>query len=98
MQAHPTFEVSPTAGCVALFAARTKLAVVGVIAAVAGNAIAANRCCILSCGCCLLVATLAADFAVCAFEPVFGLGVMVETPDGPGSGVVAGVAAHTKFL
>lgn len=96
--AHPTFEVSPATDRMTLFAACAELAVVGVVTAVACNAIATHGRRILSNGSSLRVTTLAAHLTVRTLQAVLGLGVVVETPDGPSSGVVAGVAAHTKFL
>jgi hypothetical protein len=81
-----------------LLTSHTELSIVGIVTAVATYAVAANGRCIFTFRSCLLVATFAGNFAVRALQTVFSLGIVVEAPDGPGSGVVASVAAHTKFL
>jgi hypothetical protein len=83
---------------VALLAAVAKLAVMHILAAVARNAGRANFCGIHVLGCGLPMATLAGDFAVRALQPVGGPAVVVKVPDGPGTGVVTGFAAHSKLL
>ena len=82
----------------ALLAAVAKLRVMHIVTAVAGNAGRSHFCSIHVLGCGLSMATLARDFAVRTVEPVRGPAVVVKVPDGPGTGVVTGFAAHSKFL
>lgn len=96
--AHPTLEGFPVVYAVALLAAHSELTIMGVVAAVAGDAITANGGSNFASRCCLFMTAFTGDIAMRTLQPVFGLGVMVEVPDGPSSGVVTGIAAHSKLL
>ena len=82
----------------ALLTAVAKLGVMHIVRPVARNAGRANFCGIHILGRGLSMATLARNLAVRTVEPVRRPAVVVKVPDGPGTGVVTGFAAHSKLL
>ena len=81
-----------------LLAAHTKLAIVNIIFSVASQTIAAHWRRIFVLGSLLGMATLASDLHVRSVQRVLGSLVVIEIPQGPGTGVVATLATHTQFL
>jgi hypothetical protein len=96
--AYAILKILPIVCCMTLFATRSELPFMHIVNAVTRKTSIAywrNIRCIRGR---LGMAGLTLHLAMSTIQPVFGLGVVIEAPDGPRSGVVTGFAAHTQLL
>lgn len=92
------FELFPALADVTLLTAPAKLPVVHIVSAVTRDTLTAQGRGGFAFRCLLFVATFAGQFAVLTDQPIAGLLIMVEIPQGPGARVVTALTLNAKFL